>query len=440
VGILDSNGLVVESDTRAVTIALANPGGATLSGTTTVNAVDGVANFSDLSVDIAGQYDFVASAQGLLGAESADFVITGGAPATATFITQPPTPPTTINRGELFDPPLQVEVRDGSGNLIANDSIVTMVIANDPTGTAKLGGTTNVPVVNGVATFTDLSVIDGGGALVLAAVSGDALAVSEPFVVLAPFSIYGTTLTNALVSIDPTTFVATPIGAGIGFTEVASITAVPDGRLLATAVDGMDRAVLISIDPVSGAGTLVGGPSLTGVVGSRAPGLTLDPATGTVYAYINGGATSPVGLYTVNIEPGVGSGTATPVGSASGFSGNGNALIVDPFVADTSKPIYGTPSDNQGLVTFDKTTGVATDVAGSIGNVPNPIFALGINPFNTQLLGGRRTADTGTERLLVNISRTTGIPAGDPTAAPPTPAIVQAAGLASATFKITPAP
>src|SRR2546422_302263 len=60
-----------------ITIALGNnPGGGTLSGTTTVTAVNGVATFSNLSINRAGNgYTLVATGTGLTGATSAPFNI-----------------------------------------------------------------------------------------------------------------------------------------------------------------------------------------------------------------------------------------------------------------------------------------------------------------------------------------------------------------------------
>ena len=65
--------------TGLVTIAIGQNGGlvasGTLSGTTTVAAVDGIATFSDLSIDQPGSYTLVVTAAGLIGAESARFNI-----------------------------------------------------------------------------------------------------------------------------------------------------------------------------------------------------------------------------------------------------------------------------------------------------------------------------------------------------------------------------
>ena len=77
---LDAEGNPVTSFNGPVTIAVGRNGGmlvpGTLSGTRTVTAVNGVATFSDLSIDQLGDgYTLVVSASGVFGAESAPFNI-----------------------------------------------------------------------------------------------------------------------------------------------------------------------------------------------------------------------------------------------------------------------------------------------------------------------------------------------------------------------------
>ncbi len=73
----DDAGNTVATFGNTITIALgANPGGGTLSGTRTVTAVNGVATFSNLSIDRAGNgYTLVATATGITAATSAAFNI-----------------------------------------------------------------------------------------------------------------------------------------------------------------------------------------------------------------------------------------------------------------------------------------------------------------------------------------------------------------------------
>jgi len=78
IGIVDGTGTVRNDATSAVTIAIGtNPGGATLSGTSTVNAVHGIASFTGLSIDKAGTgYTLVASSAGLTPDTSRAFTVT----------------------------------------------------------------------------------------------------------------------------------------------------------------------------------------------------------------------------------------------------------------------------------------------------------------------------------------------------------------------------
>ncbi len=80
VAIQDASGNVVTTATNAVTIAIgANPAGGTLSGTTTVSAVNGVANFSDLEIDRLGtDYTLVATSGTLTSATSVAFDVVFG--------------------------------------------------------------------------------------------------------------------------------------------------------------------------------------------------------------------------------------------------------------------------------------------------------------------------------------------------------------------------
>lgn len=78
VRVLDQSGALLTTATAAVTLSLGNnPGGATLGGTTTVNAAGGVARFGNVIVNNVGAgYTLVASAAGLTPDTSAAFTVT----------------------------------------------------------------------------------------------------------------------------------------------------------------------------------------------------------------------------------------------------------------------------------------------------------------------------------------------------------------------------
>jgi len=75
VEVLDGNGSLSTTSTAPITVLLSsNPGAGTLSGTTTVDAVGGVASFDDLSIDQPGTgYVLEADSPGIAGAHSSSF-------------------------------------------------------------------------------------------------------------------------------------------------------------------------------------------------------------------------------------------------------------------------------------------------------------------------------------------------------------------------------
>ncbi len=176
----DAQGQLVSSATNAVTIALgANPGGATLGGTTTVSAVGGVATFSDLGLTRAAVgYTLAASAAGLTGATSSAFTITAAAPAQLVYTMQP----SDAVAGLAIAPAMQVEVRDQFGNLVATaTNTVTLAIQNNPGG-ATLGGTTSAAAVSGVVTLGTVSLDrSGSGYTLVANAAGLTGAISAAF-------------------------------------------------------------------------------------------------------------------------------------------------------------------------------------------------------------------------------------------------------------------
>lgn len=174
----DSNGITVPTASATVDLALgANPGAATLSGTLSVVPNNGVATFPDLSLDRpAAGYTLVASSTGLPSATSNPFIINNPATQLA-FGTQPATGQARKVLGAFT-----VEVHDVSGNLVpsANDP-VTLSLAANP-GPSTLSGTLTVNAVNGVATFSNVTLSKSGtGYTLIASAPGLTSAVSNTF-------------------------------------------------------------------------------------------------------------------------------------------------------------------------------------------------------------------------------------------------------------------
>jgi hypothetical protein len=158
VEILDAFGNVVTTCTAAVKVALANnPGGATLGGTTTVNAVSGVATFNNLTLNVAGTgYTLKASSGTLTKATSTAFNVTAAAPAPA-GVDKNGQPGNAVV-GQPVTPANTVVVVDADGNTVTrSDRAVTLSVNSDPAG-ARLGSTNTLHAVDSMAAFSDLTI------------------------------------------------------------------------------------------------------------------------------------------------------------------------------------------------------------------------------------------------------------------------------------------
>jgi hypothetical protein len=147
VSVEDAAGDVVIGDTSQVTLALqGGTGGATLGGTTTVNAVAGVASFT-VSVDLVGAgYSLHATDSSLTPDDSSTFDVV--APASITFTQQP----TNAVAGVANSPAIVVTVKDGLNNPVAGDS-VSLTVATGP-GTLTVTSP-QLTDASGNATFGD---------------------------------------------------------------------------------------------------------------------------------------------------------------------------------------------------------------------------------------------------------------------------------------------
>lgn len=157
VEVRDYNGSLVNTATNLITLSLQSDpssGAATLSGTLSKVAVNGVAVFNNISIDKAfSGYTIVANSTGLNGATSSSFNISAGIKAALSFAAQPSGALANV----AFDS-FTVEIIDSYGNKTNDNDLITIALQNDPSsGSATLSGTLNVSALNGVATFSDIS-------------------------------------------------------------------------------------------------------------------------------------------------------------------------------------------------------------------------------------------------------------------------------------------
>lgn len=252
----DASGVLVSGFTGNVTVTLnANPGGGTLSGTSTVAAFGGVAIFSSLILDKAATgYKLSATATGLAAATSTPFDVVPAAPMRLGFATQP----TLSEAGATISPAVAVVVQDAFGNVVQDTVSRTMTVAitaGTGAGGAALSGTTTVAASAGAGTFSTLSVDKSGtGYTLTARANGAGLADA----VSAPFDIAAGVATSLVFSVQPT---LTTAGATIA----------PTVRV--TAQDALGNRVLAFTGSVTAVIT-----SGTGEDGATLSGTTIVPA------------------------------------------------------------------------------------------------------------------------------------------------------------------
>src|SRR6184192_3137442 len=250
----DAQGNVATDFTGTVTVALGvNPGGATLSGTTSLTAVSGVATFSSLSIDKVGTgYTLTAvdPGEGLSGATSTAFNITPGPVTQLVFTVQP----STAVAARTISPAVQVAARDAQGNLVsAFAGSVTVALGTNPSG-GTLAGTTTVTAAGGVATFGTLSVDKvGTGYTLTATAPGLSGATSSAFTVTVGAA------TQFVFSVQPS---ATSAGAAI--TPAVQVTALDAGGNVAT---GFAGSVAVALGTNPSGGTLAGTTTVPAVSG-----------------------------------------------------------------------------------------------------------------------------------------------------------------------------
>jgi hypothetical protein len=180
VHVQDAFGNTVDEDVT-VTVALeGGTAGATLSGNTSVRAVNGVATFDALPISQEGTgYVLSFSSDALPVVRSSAFLVNPSVPSRLRFTQQPAE--STVAGATLA--PVRVAVLDNNGNVAttARGIISLELVSNNG---ATLRGTTAVAVANGVATFYTLNIQRAGAGYTLRARFG-----TLPTVESTPFTI-----------------------------------------------------------------------------------------------------------------------------------------------------------------------------------------------------------------------------------------------------------
>jgi hypothetical protein len=286
----DGNGNVDPSFNGPVTVGLSNnPGGATLSGTLMVNAINGIANFSGLTVNQAGNgYTLsVTTTAGPSGTTTSSFNASTTIVASKLVVTSQPPGSVSVNGPFSF----AVTAEDGSGNTATSfTGTVTVSLMANPGG-ATLGGTLMATAVNGVATFSGLTLNQVANGYTLSVSSGtltptttNAFNVTQPVVA-----------TKLVVTTQPPASVAE--NGTFGF----SVSAEDNSGNVATSFTG---TVTVSLMANPG-GAMLGGTLMATAVNGVATfsGLTLNQVANGYTLSVSSGTLTPTTTNAFNVTP-----------------------------------------------------------------------------------------------------------------------------------------
>ncbi len=186
---VDGNGNVDFKYAGSITVALqANPGSATLGGTKTITIPTGTgtANFAGLNISVPASGYTLSATSGILSSVPSNSI---NVTPTASKLVFTASPPAGIVAGQTFV--VTVAAQDSGGNTVTGyNGTVTLTIGTNP-GSSTLSGSTTIALVNGVATFSGLSLNKAGTGYKLTASSGTLTVGSTPAFNIAGLSISG---------------------------------------------------------------------------------------------------------------------------------------------------------------------------------------------------------------------------------------------------------
>ncbi len=405
---------VVTPSSAAVSVAIGtNPGSGTLSGTFTVNAVNGIATFSDLSIDKVGAgYTLSASSSGLTPSTSDSFNITF-ATLVKFAISTIPSPQTA---GTGFS--ISITAQDAYSNTVTSFTGTANITS---TGNLTSGGTT-AAFVNGVLSSHSVTISNSGDFTLTATANGKS-GTSNTFTVNkatqtinfgvlsnktygdAPFTVSAIASSGLPVSFSIFSGPATIAGNTVTLTGAGSVTvrASQEGNETYSAATPVDQSFTVnqksaSVTPAAASKTYgAADPAFTGTLSGF---LTGDGVTAT---YSRTAGESVAGSpYTISatLNPAGVLGNYTITYNTASFTINKKAITV---TADAKSKIYGTADPpltytfSPALVSGDSFTGALSRVAGeAVGTYAIQQGTLALNSNYTLTFVGANLTITGT--------------------------------------------
>jgi hypothetical protein len=355
VSVENVSGNAVVGDTSAVTIKFgSNPGSATLGGTLTMNAVNGVATFSNITINKTGTgYTLVASDGSLTTDTSGAFNITPAAAAKLVFTAQPPS---TAASGTGFG--AKVTIQDAFGN-VATGNTSTVALALTSANGATLSGTKSVNAVNAVATFSGLS-IDKAGSYTLTATDGVLTSAISTSIAIS----HGAA-TKLAFTTQPPASIASAVGFGVAVTvqDAAGNTVTGNSSIVSLALTNPAGATLSGSAAIAASN---GVATFNGLSLDKAGSYTLTATDGSLTAAISNAFTVTAGAATKLVF------TTQPVDITAGSTMNVAVAIED--AAGNVEASDNTTRINLGSSACSNATMVSAVMAGGTAQFANLRF------------------------------------------------------------------
>ena len=339
-----------------VTVALASGSSGTLSGTTTMNATSGVADFTNLVDTVSGPLSLDLTSGSLTPVTTTPVTVSPATPSQLVIETQPSSGATA--GAALATEPVVAE-EDQFNNIVTSDSS-TVVTATLASGSGPLLGTLTATLNNGVATFTDLDVTTAG-TITLEFTGGGLTSDSSAPILITPAS-----ASKLVIQTPPS---ATAI-AGAAFATQPVIDEEDQFGNLETG----DNSTMVQASLASGAGPLQGTSTVTlsggvasfaGLLDTKAETITLD--------YSGGGFTA--GPSTIVVSPAAASKLVIET-QPSATATAGQAFLAQPVLELEDQFSNVETGDNTSQVTVSLASG-----AGPLGGVTQVTVSGGVATF-----------------------------------------------------------
>jgi hypothetical protein len=397
VTIEDMTGAPVTTSTAAVTIAFGtNPEAAALTGTTTQNAVGGVATFPDLEVSQVGTgYTLVASSDGLTSATSAPFNITAGtlsvtntkvtaspgtAPADGSTLVTVTATAEDANMNPIAGVAVSLSSMGGSSDVFAAatgttdasgvfTTTVTSTLAESDVITASIGGhsfTTTVEFTAGVLSQTNSSISASPSSVPADGTSTSTVTVTAK-------DAFGNPLSGATVALAPT-------GTGNTFSHQSG-TIGADGTFTSTVSSTVAQTETIS---ATVGGTAIAAPATLSFSSTVVPPATVEVAPGTTpeTTGTQGSTTTlTVLVLSASAQPLPGITVAWAESAGSGSISPGSVTTGSDGTATATATLGSTVGE---VDTFTATVGTLTPVSFSITVEAGPASLITIAGGNGQ--------------------------------------------------------